>query len=353
GSVQRLRPAPPRRQGTLTRGTVRRAAGSLVRLLLGLVLFYAVLRFGMKVFYFLRSPWSRDYGEGAVMGMLQVLAERGTYYLDLRDYPFILGSYPPVFLLLAWPPYALFGPYVFVVRLVSIAATLGLLAVLQALLVRLTGDRAVSMALTLLFLAPWFVQTWAPLGRIDMLALLFSLAGMLVFLRDEGATGVRRYRGFGLFWLAFFTRQNALLAPAAVLVDLFLRDRRAGARALVAFAGPLLALFGLLVAATSGRAFLHLFPYVASAGFEWRRMLESYSELALLSAPLLALVLAGALLLRGRRRSGPFRLFEGSRAPSVLSPVPIGEGGGGQTLFLRARLAARLPSTPSPAGVGA
>jgi hypothetical protein len=318
---------------------VRRAAGFLVRLLLGLVLLYAPLRFGTKVFYFLRSPWSRDYGEGAVMGMLQVLAERGTYFLDLRDYPFVCGSYPPVFLLLSWPLYSLFGPQVFVVRLVSIVATLGLLAALWALLFRLTGDRILSAALTLLFLAPWFVQTWAPLGRVDVLAIFFSVAGLLVFLGDEGTEGLRRYRAFPLFWLAFFTRQNALLAPAAVLVDLLLRNRRAGARAVAAFALPLLLLFGLLVAATSGRAFLHLFPYVASAGFEGRRMLESYGELALLSSPLLALVLAGALLLKGQRGSEPLRLFAIYWLLSVLSLVTIGKVGAGQNYFIEPWLA--------------
>jgi len=41
---------------------VRRLTASLVHVLLGVVLLYAVARFGLKIFYFLRSPWSRDYG---------------------------------------------------------------------------------------------------------------------------------------------------------------------------------------------------------------------------------------------------------------------------------------------------
>jgi len=306
------------------------------------VLLDAVRRFGLKVFYFLRSPWSRDYGEGAVMGMLQVLAERGTYFLDLRDYPLICGSYPPIFLVLVWPFFSLVGPYVFFPRLLSILATLGLLAVLYTLLARLARERLLSITLTLLFLAPWFVQTWAPLGRVDLLALFFSLAGVLVFLRDEEVPGLRRYRAFPLLWLAFFTRQNAILAPAAILLDLALRDRRAAWRAFLAFAVPLFALFGLLVAATAGQAWLHLFPYVASAGYEWRRMVESYGEFALLSAPLVALILAGAVLLKGDQSRGSLRLFAIYWALSVLSLVTIGKVGAGQNYFIEPWLATLL-----------
>jgi hypothetical protein len=175
-----------------------------------------------------------------------------------------------------------------------------------------------------------------------MLALLFSGAGLLVFLKDEGRGGLARYRAFPLFWLAFFTRQNALLAPAAVLLDLLLRDRRAGVRALAAFAIPLLLLFGLLVAATSGRAFLHLFPYVASAGFEWGRMAASFGEFALLSSPLFALILAGMLLLKGRRGDEPRHLFAIYWLLSVLSLVTIGKVGAGQNYFIEPWLATVL-----------
>jgi len=76
---------------------VQRFVAVLVRVLLGLVLLYAALRFGLKVFYFLRSPWSRDYGEGAVLAMVQVLGDHGNYFTSLRDYPLVTGNYPPVF----------------------------------------------------------------------------------------------------------------------------------------------------------------------------------------------------------------------------------------------------------------
>src|SRR5262245_7608683 len=100
--------------------------------------------------------------------MVQVLGDRGNYFTTLRDYPLVTGNYPPVFVSLVWLGEALFGPSIFFPRLLCVLATLGLTAVLAALLLRLTGDRALSFALGLLFLAPWFVQTWGALGRVDM-----------------------------------------------------------------------------------------------------------------------------------------------------------------------------------------
>jgi 4-amino-4-deoxy-L-arabinose transferase-like glycosyltransferase len=319
---------------------VRRAAATFVHLLLGAVLLYAAVRFSFKIFYFLRSPWSRDYGEGAVLAMVQVLRTQGTYFTSLRDYPLVTGNYPPVFVGLVALGDLLFGPSIFFPRLLSILATLGLVAVLVVLLRRLTGDGVLALAFGFLFLAPWFVQTWGALGRIDMPALLFSVAGLLVFARTGEEAGTRRYLAFPLFWLAFFTRQNALIAPAAVVLHLLLgRDRRAALRAIAAFAVPLLVLFGLLVLATSGEAWRHLIVYTGGVEYEWPRMFESYGEFFLIASPLLGLVVAGVFLLKGELLRGPYRLFILYWALSLLSLVTIAKVGAGQNYFIEPWLA--------------
>ncbi len=322
---------------------MRRAIGILLHLLLGAVLFHAALRFGLKVFYFLRSPWSRDYGEGAVLAMAQVLVERGTYFSSLRDYPLVTGNYPPVFIGLVGFFEWLIGPSLFVPRMLGALATLGLVAVVFALVRRLTGDRVLAAALALLFLAPWFVQTWGALGRVDMPALFFSAAGLLVFVRTGDEAGWRRYLAFPLFWLAFFTRQNALLAPAAVLLHLLIGpDRKAAVRAGVVFAVPLLLLFGVLVLATTGQAWLHLVPYTGDVEYEWPRMAESYGEFLLIASPLLGLVVAGFFLLKGDLVRGPSRLLLLYWGLSLLSLATIAKVGAGQNYFIEPWLATLL-----------
>ncbi|HEY7514492.1 MAG TPA: glycosyltransferase family 39 protein, partial [Vicinamibacteria bacterium] len=322
---------------------MRRATATLLHALVGAVLLYAASRFLLKAFYFLRSPWSRDYGEGAVLAMSQVLVERGNYFTSLRDYPLVTGNYPPVFIGLVGLFERLFGPSLFVPRLLCVLATLGLVVVIGALLLRLTGDRPLSAALALLFLAPWFVQTWGALGRVDMPALFLSAAGLLVFVRTGGEPGWRRYLAFPLFWLAFFTRQNALLAPAAVLLHLLLGpDRKGAVRAVVVFAVPPLLLFGLLALATSGEAWLHLIPYTGDVEYEWPRMAESYGEFLLIASPLLGLVVAGLFLLKGELARGNRRLLLLYWGLSLLSLVTIAKVGAGQNYFIEPWLATLL-----------
>ncbi|HEY8148688.1 MAG TPA: glycosyltransferase family 39 protein [Vicinamibacteria bacterium] len=265
---------------------------------LAAVLLHALARFALKAFLYLRSPYSRDYGEGCILAMVQLLDERGTYFMDLHGYPYVHLNYPPVFPVLVWPLYRWLGPTLWVPRLLSLLATVGFVAVVYAIARRLGNPPAWATALAGVALCPWFVQTWAPLARVDMLAIFFSAAGLLAFTR-----GARLGTVFALFWLAFFTKQNALLAPAAVLLHLAVSGPpRRFAAAFAGFALPLAALFGLLVLATDGEAYRHLVTYTAAAGFDWSRLGKGYGDLVRVAWPLL-LVLGFGLV--ARRRAGP------------------------------------------------
>src|ERR1700730_8494947 len=241
---------------------------------LAAVLLHAVARFALKSLLYLRSPYSRDYGEGCILAMVQLLDERGTYFMDLHGYPYVHLNYPPVFPVLVWPLYRWLGPTLWVPRLLSVLATLGIVAAVYAVARRLGNPRSLAAALAGVALCPWFLQTWAPLARVDMLAIFFSTAGLLAFTR-----GARLGTVFALFWLAFFTQQNALLAPAAVLLYLAVsRAPRRFASPPAGFPRPLAALFGLLVWATHGEAYRHLVTYTAAAGLDWSRLGEGYGE---------------------------------------------------------------------------
>jgi len=280
---------------------VRLSARATPTLLLALglagVLIHGAARFALKAWLYLRSPYSRDYGEGCILAMVQLLDERGTYFMDLHGYPYVHLNYPPVFPVLVWPLYRWLGPTLWVPRLLSVLATVGIVVAVYAIARGLGNSRAWAAALAGVALCPWFVQTWAPLARVDMLAIFFSAAGLLALTRRARLGTV-----FALFWLAFFTKQNALLAPAAVLVSLALTGSpRRFAAALAGFALPLSALFGLLVLATHGEAYRHLVTYTAAAGLDWSRLGEGYGELVRVAWPLLLVLL---FVLVARRRAG-------------------------------------------------
>jgi hypothetical protein len=315
----------------------RLLAARAATLVLAAVLLHGVVRLGLKAFRYLVSPFSRDYGEGCVLAMVQLLHERGTYFTDLRDYPFVHGNYPPVFIALVWPFHAAFGPSLLAPRAISMLATLALLVALFVLLRRLAASPGLAAALVGVALCPWFVQSWAPMGRVDMVAFFFSIAGLA--LAVGGATG----KALPFFWLAFFTKQNAVLAPLAWLVHVAMDGPPARvSRAAAAYLLPLLALFGLLAAATGGEAYRHLVPYTAAAEYEWGRMAESYVELARVAWPLLVSIAAGLVREPRAFASGPRRAIFIYWLLNLAGLATIAKAGAAQNYFIEPWLATVL-----------
>jgi 4-amino-4-deoxy-L-arabinose transferase-like glycosyltransferase len=288
----------------------------------------------------LRSPWSRDYGEGSVLAMAQLLASGRSYFVDLQDYPYLLGNYPPVFVGLTALAQLAFGPTLWAPRLLALVSTLGALALVYAVLARLLNDRVQALAFAALGAMPWFVTTWAALARVDTLAIVLSLATLALVLRR--GVGPSAWPALVLSWLAFFTKHNALLVPAAVLLELLLaRDRRLP-RVLAAWALPLAALFGALVLATGGGAWRHLVTWTALADYEWGRMAAAYLQLAVIAAPLLALIAAALVAAPRQLLAGPGRLVFLYFALNLAAFATIAKAGAAQNYFIEPWLATLL-----------
>ena len=265
---------------------------------------------------YLRSPYGRDYGEGVVLALSQLLVQRGSYFGPIGEYPMIHGNYPPVFILLSAAALRLFGPSLAVTRALSLLSTAALMAVVYRVVRQRSRDAALALCAALLLVAPWFVVTWAPLGRVDMLACLFSACGLWLF-AGEGAEGAPRWRrgaAAACFILGVFTKQTALLAPAAALLSL-LPDgagRRRVPGFLLAFALPAASVLVALVVATHGEAWAHLVTYTAAADYSLTALRRGYESFVVASGPLLAVILlgltAGAGPLRDRRHL-PFVVY--------------------------------------------
>jgi hypothetical protein len=315
--------------------SLREPAQAIPLALLFLVLLFDLVRFGRAAAEVVRTPWSRDYGEGCVLAMVQLLAERGNYFTSLRGYPYVHGNYPPVFPLLNLPAYLWLGPTLLVPRLLSVLATLALVLVLARLVHKETGSIGLGGSFGLLVLGPWFVQTWAALGRVDMVACLFSLAGLHFFHRF-GPEGRGRWLGYVCLWLAFFTKQNALLAPAAVVLGLGLdpATRSRAPRVLVEIFLPLLALFGGLCLLTGGEAYNHLIPYTAAAQYEWARMGRACRDFFTLIGPLVALIVPAAVALGVSAVRGATAAYLVYWLLNLGALVTISKAGAAQNYFI-------------------
>jgi len=202
------------------------------------------------------------------MLFLSQLQTFGTYFFDINNYPFSYATYPPVFMLLGWLVNLFVPSMLMALRLLSVIATGLLLVVLYCLIYNRTRQRILSLIFTLSFIGVWFVKLWAPLARVDMLVFFFTTTGLLIFqvwIKDK-----RRYWAFLFFILAFFTKQNAILAPLSILLfSLAHKEQRRYFLSYVAvYTIPILSLFLLLDVYTHGEAFKHLILYTSQRGFD-------------------------------------------------------------------------------------
>jgi 4-amino-4-deoxy-L-arabinose transferase-like glycosyltransferase len=252
-------------------------------------------RFVVDGLAYLRSPYSRDYGEGVVLTLTWLLAEHGSYFGPVGEYPMIHGNYPPVFLILSAAAFRVFGPSLAAPRALSLLSTTALMAVVYVTVWGRWRDRSLALGAALLLVAPWFVVTWAPLGRVDMLACLFSAAGLWLFATTPDARGWRWWASGACFVLGVFTKQTALVAPTAAALSLLRlpATRRLIPRFLLAFALPAGTVLLVLVLATRGQAWSHLVTYTAAADYSLTALGKGYASYLVSSAPLLAVILLG------------------------------------------------------------
>lgn len=230
--------------------------------LIFLVYFAVYLVYARSLFAF---PFDYDQGEGFEVYDAVRLARGEGIYLDNARFPFYASNYPPVYRLMLVPLIWLFGPQVWVGRVVAFAASLviGALIFLAARRMwQLEGgeQRAIAQLVPLLaalaFFAANYVYHVGPLARAHLPMVMFAFAGIYALARafdsppssagEDVGNGAprpapRRGRraftvalGVGLLLIAGFTKLQAVDALAAGFAFLLIHRPRWGGVALVA-----------------------------------------------------------------------------------------------------------------------
>jgi hypothetical protein len=243
------------------------AAGLMI---LSLVLSFHAYRLIELCIFAIQYPHNLDYVEGLIWEHMR-LFDAGRAYAPVEGFPAIFFPYPPVY-------YAVVDAMAWLTGFDGLAAgrTVSLVALLitaivgGAIVYRITaastpGSSALIPAVGagLILLSSWPVLAWAPLMRVDLLALCFSLGG--VYFSMVALDRPRWVLAASLcFLLAVYTKQIMIAAPAAsFLVLLLLRPKTAlTGISICLIAG--LALLAALESSTNGGAIRHLFAQNAS-----------------------------------------------------------------------------------------
>ena len=203
----------------------------------GLILTYLIV-FGISATARLAHSVEYMYGEAVVLAIARRAAEGLPLYPTPDQLPLTVTAYTPLYYLIVGGLQRLFGDGYGPGRAVSLLATLGAAGLLAWSVRRLGGHWAAGLLAAGLFLTQNMTALlWAPLHRVDPLALCFTLGGLAL------ATAGHSRLAVAPLVLAVLTKQSYLVAPLAICAALW-PDRRAAA------------IFGGLFAAGLGGAVL-------------------------------------------------------------------------------------------------
>lgn len=311
------------------------------RLLLQFFLVVAVIIFAAYAFSGIKYPFSLDYGEAPLVDQAIRLSQgQNIYPADLSAPPYTVANYPPLYVLALTPfvgdPAAAFTAG----RIISVVAAV-LTAVFLALITHtLSKNRLAAIVTGVIFLAVPFVVYWSSLLRIDLLALLFSMAGLWLLVRWPASRWALIGGGL-LLVAAIYTRQSyALAAPLAAFVWLWTQQGRRRALELAALVvGVSLLLFLLLTLLTGSGFFLHIIRANVNP-FRW----TTVGNWLLQVGGTMPLLVLGALLVAifGYKRLPGWPLLVAYLLGSFLSALTIGKVGSNANYLLELSAALSL-----------
>lgn len=246
----------------LTRGLI-----ALALIVMFGALIWQLERFGLQAARAIRYPDELDYGEGIVWQQTLSLFS-GTAYGPIDRFPAIVYHYTPLFHFLTWLLTALTGADMLAMgRLVSILATAAAAIFIGRIAARgvAPGDpRFVQIVAaaggSFAFFVVHPVSFWAPLMRVDMVAVAFGALGVLLGLKALDRPAWIHASALA-FVAAVYARQTSIAPPAALfLLMLWLRPRLAVRGIATAIAAGSIVMLALAVA-TEGGFIRHIFLY--------------------------------------------------------------------------------------------
>lgn len=217
----------------------------LLRLTLALVAAWGLAIFLCRCWLVLGLRYQLEYGEGHMLGLAYWLKQGKSIYAPGADPPWAFGLHLPLYL---WLVSLCMGPTPSFLagRLISSLAVIIALSASVLWLRRRAGNQAALAGLIFLLVHPLLLN-WAPLERVDNLALAFSV--LAVLLADRPAVAGC------LCLLSLFCKQSFVAAPLAVALSL---PRGTAARMLAGYALSALCLYlGLGLSVFPGLLSLH------------------------------------------------------------------------------------------------
>lgn len=230
--------------------------------------------------------------ESVVAAQSMMLADGGGIYHSLRDYPYTVNAYMPLFYgLEAVFIKAGMGAY-HAGRLISLAALLGIFATVWRLLMVYTGSRYYAWTGTLLCASTSLLFSWGTVAQVDTLAVFFSIAAFYQFSRYEVRGDKTLLWTAACVIAAVFTKQTAIACPTAIFLVLLFERPKVALQFGAGVAGTVLVLVLGINAATNGH-FIENTVLANLNPFAWEKLNQHLHYLMIASGQLVIVAVAG------------------------------------------------------------
>jgi hypothetical protein len=184
-------------------------------------------------------PYPTDGLEGTLLHEARLLWSGQPLYQPLERYSFVSAPYPPLHPLFVGFADQFAGPHVFwSARLIAVIATLLIAATIAVLAWRVSRSWLAGLLGATIFLSAPPVLLWGSRVKPDLFALQWTTLGLCFMVgafrsRQASAVPDARDRAWRwlvpallCFWLAFLTKQTAVMAPFAAGLALLIADLR-------------------------------------------------------------------------------------------------------------------------------
>lgn len=268
-----------------------------------------------------------DYGEGPLLNhALRITQGAPLYPNDFDSPPYLTTNYPPVYVLLNAFLILIFGPHLVLGRLISLLSTIGSAIFIGLIVHHFYRKRGILPGIFTAgtFLIIPYILHWSAYYRIDMLALVFSLAGLYILIKHPEDSRFIIWSAI-LFLLSAYTRQSfGLAGPLAGIIWVWYNNRKQAYKLFLIYSIGGLAIFGLLNWLTGGGFFFHII--IANVNpFNWETVWHYANEIRNLMP--LTLAALGLYLILGWRYTKTYTFLTPYLLTGILAAITIGKVG--------------------------
>lgn len=192
-----------------------------------------------KLVWLLNYPYPTDGLEGTLLHEARLLWSGQPLYQPLARDSFVSAPYPPLHPLVVGFANQFSGPHIFwSARLVAVIATLVTASAIAVLTRRVSRSWLAGFIGAAIFLSAPPVLLWGSRVKPDLFALQWTTLGLCfssgalrsAYSSEGSPSGDRSWRSLVpaviCFWLAFLTKQTAVMAPLAAGLALLIADLR-------------------------------------------------------------------------------------------------------------------------------